>query len=68
MELRVSAQRIFSQGGTKVLMGGNSKFLEWGGTGLDGGGLPHDGGGPPPSPPILESPVRIYRLLFGGTK
>ena len=53
MELRAKRAENFSPGGgTKLLMGGDSKFFGWGGTGLDGGGLPLDGGGSPPSPHI----------------
>ena len=53
---REARRKFFTRGGTKLLMGGDSKFFGWGGTGFDGGGLPLNGGGPPPSPPILASP------------
>ena len=53
---REARRKFFARGGTKLLMGGDSKFFGWGGTGLDGGGLPLDGGGSPPIPPHIGQP------------
>ena len=46
------ARKNFLQGGDKSVIGGDSKILEWGGTGLHGRGQPLDGVGVPPSPHI----------------
>ena len=51
IECARSARKFLSRGGTKVGMGGYSKFWGWGGTGLHGGVQPLDGGGSPPIPP-----------------
>ena len=53
---REARRKFFARGGTKLLMGGDSKFFGWGGTGLDGGGLPLYGGGSPPIPPHIGQP------------
>ena len=51
------APKKFCQRGTNVLIGGDSKFFGWGGTGPDGGGLHLDGGGgAPPIPPHTGQP------------
>ena len=62
MELRAKCAENFYPGGTKVLIGGDSKFLGLGGQALMGGGYLLIGGGgglsPLPIPsPILECPV-----------
>ena len=46
----------FSQGGTKVLMGGTQNLFDGGGAGFNREGLPLDGGGGSPKPPHIGQP------------
>ena len=48
---REARRKFLARGGTKVFMGGDSKFFGWGGQALMGGGLPH----PPPCWAALPS-------------
>ena len=61
MKLREARKKIFGQGGDLAIHGGGTEnFLDGGGQVLMGGDSPFMGYGPPPSPPMLGTPVEQW--------